>query len=179
MKTIFRENASNFEKIYTIFMFFWMCLYFFGVSFNFKSQYGFHLYTVLISAAVSVILLTPLYFDSHPKNKIRSLSGLKRLKVWFYVFLLYFSSSWGAIGVGIPSIHTYIWGDWVSIDATVTYLGGSSKHCRRQVKVDALRGEYCVDRSVYSVLSVGDKVIIKVRNGALGFKVYRFRKIRS
>jgi hypothetical protein len=178
MNLFFRENASSFEKIYTIFILVWMCLSIFGLRHNFKTAHGFSFGVMLVSALCSLLLLVPIYLDRHPKNKLKNLSGFDRVKAWGAIILLYFSFSWASIGLGMPAIYTSLWGEVVSEKVVVLELDGSRKKgCDPRVQVSDHRGTYCIKKSIFETLNEGDELYIHGRKSRLGFDAQRFSKL--
>lgn len=178
MNLFFRENASSFEKVYTIFLLVWMCLGLFGLRHNFKTMQGFSVWVMLVSAIFSLLLLVPIYLDRHPKNKLKDLSGFARVKAWVAIMLLYFSFSWASISLGIPAIYTYLWGEVVSEKVVVLELyGGRKKGCDPRIRVSDHRGTYCVRKSIFEILNEGDELYIHGRRSRLGFNAQRFSKV--
>lgn len=177
MSLFFRENSSSLEKIYTIFSLVWMCLSIFGLRHNFKTAHGFSLYVLLLSILVGIALLVPLYFDKHPKNKLQYVQGAVKVKAWTSLLLMSIAFSWASIGLGLPAMYTYLFGEVTSEKVVITRLQGDRrKGCDPRIRIKEYKGTYCVRKSFFETLNEGDEIYVKMRRSGLGHSVLRFSR---
>lgn len=172
----FREDASVKEKIYTVAFFIWMFVALYGLITDFETSYGFSLWVFLGSVLFSVVASIPLIKDKHPKNRLHTLSGFGKFKAIGSMYFLLIAFSWAAIGLGLPSLYTGIFGDYVSEKVVVVELDDRRrKGCDHRVRVEGYRSKFCVHPDTFERLVVGSRIRIYGSETRFGFKLKNMR----
>lgn len=80
-----------------------------------------------------------------------------------------------AISLGLPSVYTSFWGEYVSKDVVVIKLDfRRRKGCDYKIKVEGYRKRFCTHRRLFERLAVGDKIHIYGNETRFGFKLKSF-----
>jgi hypothetical protein len=182
MDLVFRKNASGKEKLYTLFVLAIAGCSIFGFFTDFHPSYSF-LWSWppwIVIVAFSAILSIPVWFDTHPANKAKNLSPLKKAQFYLAVLFLYSIVGFGFFGIFVPSVYTGTFGQpFKQLTEVERKSNGHRRGCDNRIYTDFVDGKVCVSRRLYHVIEAGDRVIIEGVESRFGQKIYSVSKYRQ
>ena len=144
-------------------------------DFHLKEDFA---YTWGIIFFLSLLLWLPWLFDSNPANKTISY-GVIRRTLWYIG--MYFANVlllFGFICLFLPSVYTSNFGEPFENIGKVTKMSDSyhRRSCDIRIHIDLFIGRICTSKDFYSLLRVGDEVLIEGKESNLGYKLHSIKR---
>lgn len=179
---LFRKNASNTEKAFTLFAIGICLLAIYGLAYGFSPERQVKIVAVYGALFYGVLFSIVVLRDRHPNNRVKTFGPTKRFLFFTLLFLFSFGFSWAAIGLGLASVGNAMIGELAISRARVIAIPDPNygKGCKFSIfirYVVASEGSHkiCVPETYWASLRTGQEVSVVQRRSALGTDVVGFR----
>jgi hypothetical protein len=179
---LFRANASNPEKAFTLVAIGTCLLAIYGLVYEFSPSPGVKKVAGYGAALCGLLFTIAVLRDRHPGNRFRAFGPMK--KVWFSTLLFLFSYgfSWAAIGLGLASVGNAAIGEIAISRARVIAIPNPNygKGCKfafsiRYVLASEATHRMCASEAYWASLRTGQEISVVQRRSVLGTDVVGFR----
>lgn len=182
---IFRRGASNKEKAFTLFVYFWIALSFYGGLSNFAPEEAWLWLATCIAIPVSLFFFLPMLLDRHPGNLVPTYRKSKRRAYYVGQFVMCYGLAWCGLAFGLASVATRLGGEEFAGEYRVSWKSSGARQrreCYHRVKVTRLdldsgsETELCLRESLWAAIGIGDVLQATGRSSMFGTTFVHVRR---
>lgn len=174
MSIIFRKNASNKEKAFTIFSYLWMGLAFYGVSINFNTNLAFNKLVIISSILWGIAMVYPVFNN---KTMFITKSPIDQIPIYFFLVFCSCLICWCILALSFPAIYTKNFGKSISEEVQVINKFNDFRKFRCKTRIETSKFsyyDYCVPSSFFNQIKEKDFIIMHGKVSKSGYRATGF-----